>query len=183
MREALGLSRACGRCSYDPVQERQSRRETTLTHQQKGGIVQSVRIGRLDGKSSFVAGKSFLLPSHLLLQNAEIEPRVRKVGAPLERLPIGYLRLARPSELVQDIAEVERNDCIVLIKARRKIVPAPRRLKVSFPLARLRPGERLVSVNVRALEGQNELAIDLSQSSFEHPQQFPPRRFREPHAR
>ena len=125
MREALGLSRACGRSSYDPVQERQSRRETTLAHQQKGGIVQSVRIGRLDDKSSFVARKSFLLPSHHLLQNLEIEPRVRKVGTPRDRLPIGDFRLLRPSELIQNIAEVERNNRIALIKAGRKIVPPP----------------------------------------------------------
>src|SRR5208337_279009 len=141
MREALGLCGACARSSHDLFQERQSSRKTTLAHQQKGGVMQGVCIGGLEGKSSFVTRKSFLLPSHLLLQNAEIEPRVGKSGAALDRLPIGHFRLARPSELVQDIAEVERNNRIVLIKARRKIVPPPGGVEVSFLLARLCPGE------------------------------------------
>ena len=52
-------------------------------------------------------------------------------------MPIGYFCFKRPSELVQDIAEVERNDRIVLIKARREIVPPPGGVEVSFLLARL----------------------------------------------
>ena len=47
-----------------------------------------------------------------------------------------------------------------------KIVPSPGRVQVSFLLARLRTGERLVGVNVSALKGEQELPIDLSQRSL-----------------
>ena len=143
--------------------------------------MQSVSIGRLDRKRFLIARKSFLFPSHLFLQDAEIEPCVREVGTPGDRLPVGDFRLARPSELVENIAEVERNDRIVLVEAARKIVPSPGRVQVSFLLARLRPGERLVGVHIWAVKREQELPIDLSQRSLEHLQELPPRRFGEPH--
>src|SRR5437773_9716531 len=102
MRQALGLSRARRRSGYDLFQERESRRKSTLAHQQKGGVVQSVSVGRLGGERSFVARKSFLFATHLFLQHAKVEPRVRKVRTPLDRVPIGQLRFARPSELVEN---------------------------------------------------------------------------------
>ena len=46
----------------------------------------------------------------------------------------------------------------------------------------LRSGERLVGVDVRALEGEEELPVNPSQRSLEHLHQFAPRRFGEPHA-
>ena len=104
----FGFAGAALGCRDELIQQLHRRRKLTLAHEEQRGVVERVGIGRLHGEGFLVARERFILPADLLLKNAEIEPRVREIRIARDRLPVGEFRFALASELVQDIAEVER---------------------------------------------------------------------------
>src|SRR5271166_5683582 len=133
---------------YKLIQQLQRLRKPALAHEQKRGVVERVCIGRLNGEGSLVARERFIPPTDLLLKNAEVEPSVRKIRVARHRLPIGDFRVALAPQVVQNIAEIERNDRIVPVEPGGEIVKPLRRFKIPLLLVFLCSREHLVGVNV-----------------------------------
>ena len=110
--------------------------------------MERVGIRRFYGERPLVARQCFILPADLLLKNAEVEPGVRKVRVARERLPVGDFGVPLAPELVENVAEIERNDRIVPVEPRGEIVEPLRQLQVAFLLVFFRAGEDLLGVGV-----------------------------------
>src|SRR5271166_6900589 len=84
---------------------------------------------------------------------------------------------------VQDVAEVERDDRVGSFEARSEIIEPLGLFQVPRLLVCLRGGERLVGVDVGALEREHELTIHLRDPTIEHLNELPPWSLRKPNRR
>ena len=123
--------------------------------------MERVGIGRLNGEGSLVARERFILSVDLLLKNAEVEPRVRKIGVARERLQIGDFRRPLAPKLVENVAEIERNDRVDLVELGGEIVKPLGQFKIPLLLVFLGSCKDLVGVDVRAFERKEQLTVGL----------------------